>query len=55
MANSYDCLHLGRKIETIGLIMDKSNNHTLEAFVRFATSDDFDLALKRNWELMGNR
>lgn len=45
----------GLKLDAIGLVLDKTTNHTLEAFVRFATSNDFDLALKRNWELMGNR
>lgn len=45
----------GLKLDTIGLVLDKSTDHTLEAFVRFETSNDFDLALKRNWEIMGNR
>ncbi|XP_055294776.1 G-rich sequence factor 1-like [Sitodiplosis mosellana] len=45
----------GLKLDAIGLILDKSTDHTLEAFVRFETSDDFDLALKRNWKVMGNR
>lgn len=45
----------GLKFDAIGLVLDKSTDHTLEAFVRFETSDDFDLALKRNWEIMGNR
>lgn len=43
------------KIADIGLILDESTSHTLEAFVRFASSDDFDMALKRNWEIIGNR
>lgn len=45
----------GLQIDDIGLILDETTSHTLEAFVRFATSDDFDMALKRNWEIMGNR
>ncbi|XP_031625949.1 uncharacterized protein LOC116342460 [Contarinia nasturtii] len=45
----------GLSLDDIGLVLDPANDHTLEAFVRFSTSDDFDLALKRNWEIMGNR
>lgn len=45
----------GLRIIEIGLVLDEKLNHTLEAFVLFASSDDFDLALKRNWEIMGNR
>lgn len=48
-------LYSGLKLDRIGLVLDKSTDHTLEAFVRFENSDDFDLALKRNWEIMGNR
>lgn len=43
------------KIDGIGLILDETTSHTLEAFVRFATGDDFDMALKRNWDIIGNR
>lgn len=55
---SYNMLNFpsaGLKLDEVGLVLDISTDHTLEAFVRFETSDDFDLALKRNWEIMGNR
>lgn len=45
----------GLKLGAIGLVLDKLTGHTLEAFVRFETSEDFDLALKRNWQMMGER
>lgn len=45
----------GLRIIEIGLVMDEKLNHTLEAFVLFSNSDDFDRALKRNWEMLGNR
>lgn len=45
----------GLNINEIGLILDETTNYTLEAFVLFATNRDFDMALKRNWEFMGNR
>lgn len=45
----------GLNLKEIILIEDEFTKHTLEVFVRFASVEDYDLALKHNWHLMGIR
>lgn len=53
--NALNMTSTGLQIDDIGLILDETTSHTLEAFVLFAQSNDFDMALKRNWDILGNR
>lgn len=45
----------GLRLKKINMIYDKFTHQTLEAFVRFSSIEDYDSALKRNWQLMGTR
>lgn len=36
-------------------IYEPGTRNMVEAFVRFATSEDCDMALKRNWDFLGKR
>lgn len=45
----------GRQIELVQPIYEAGTRNVAEAFVRFATAEDCDMALKKNWEFLGKR
>ena len=49
-----DCFS-GANIRFIRLVNEPGRQSVTEAYVGFASAEDCDIALKRNWEVMGRR
>lgn len=54
-SNIFMFFDLGLNIEGVKLVCDELTKNVSEAFVRFSSVEDYDSALKRNWEIMNNR